>query len=523
MISLLIALSFLTFAARRILHYAQYFQQEEYDTSRFLPWIINTHSYDTRITGGLVILGVTQYFMPDHVIHLAIPPLFLWGAFMEVNPIKAGKKPLVLTSRVKRILAVTGVLTLGIAVFLYKTSWALIWILGVQALPILLALGNLLLTPYEKYTQSCLRAEAVQKLQELNPYVIAVTGSFGKTSVKHMLGHVMSNFGGTLITPGSVNTEMGIVRIIRERLEPTHKYFVVEMGAYGIGSIARLCRLTPPKLSLITAVGAAHLERFKTIEDTARAKFEIAEAAIQNGGQVLIQDSVLNSNYGGQFYKDHQSFFTTCGLEGDFQMVGNVQTPEGLETTVIYKGHEYLLKSPLYGLHHGSNVAITFGAAVMLGMNPKDVALSIQSIPQIKHRLEVKSFGDHTLIDDAFNSNPQGFQNALEILDLLGTHRKGRRILVTPGMVELGDKHDTEHHSLGTLAAQKADLMFVVKPERIPTFVEALRASGKGQDALRLVGSFGEANTWIQQNRLPNDVILLENDLPDLYEKKMRL
>src|SRR6202050_4878731 len=117
--------------------------------------------------------------------------------------------------------------------------------------------------------------------------VIAVTGSYGKTSVKHILGHVLETAAPTLITPGSVNTAMGIARVVRERLQPHHRYFVVEMGAYGPGSIRRLCALTPPKMGLVTAIGMAHYERFKTLETVAAAKFELAEAVAEQGRTLL--------------------------------------------------------------------------------------------------------------------------------------------------------------------------------------------------------------------------------------------
>src|SRR5206468_12245453 len=134
---------------------------------------------------------------------------------------------------------------------------------------------------------------AHSKLQRLNPVVIGVTGSYGKTSVKHILGHVLETAGPTLITPGSVNTAMGIARVIRERLQPHHRYLVVEMGAYGIGSIRRLCALTPPRLGIISAIGKAHYERFKSLDAVAQAKFELAEAAAGNGGSVVAAADVV--------------------------------------------------------------------------------------------------------------------------------------------------------------------------------------------------------------------------------------
>src|SRR5206468_4274303 len=146
---------------------------------------------------------------------------------------------------------------------------------------------------------------AHSKLQRLNPVVIGVTGSYGKTSVKHILGHVLETAGPTLITPGSVNTAMGIARVIRERLAPHHRYFVVEMGAYGIGSISRLCALTPPKIGIISAIGKAHYERFRSLEAVARAKFELAEAVRDNAGTIIIAADTMEFAWPRQFAEQH--------------------------------------------------------------------------------------------------------------------------------------------------------------------------------------------------------------------------
>src|ERR1700683_3694665 len=147
--------------------------------------------------------------------------------------------------------------------------------------------------------------------------VIAVTGSYGKTSVKHILGHVLETAAPTLITPGSVNTAMGIARVIRERLQPHHRYFVVEMGAYGPGSIRRLCALTPPKMGIVTAIGMAHYERFKSLEAVAAAKFELAEAVAANGGKTIAAADVLAFAAPRRFAAAHPDLLLAVGSEAN--------------------------------------------------------------------------------------------------------------------------------------------------------------------------------------------------------------
>jgi UDP-N-acetylmuramoyl-tripeptide--D-alanyl-D-alanine ligase len=353
--------------------------------------------------------------------------------------------------------------------------------------------------------------------------VIAVTGSYGKTSVKHILGHVLETAAPTLITPGSVNTAMGIARVIRERLQPHQRYFVVEMGAYGPGSIRRLCELTPPKMGIVTAIGMAHYERFKSLETVAEAKFELAEAAAAQGGTVIANADVLEFAAPQRFAAAHPDTFLTVGETGAGVVIAAIrQDLDGLAVTVGWQGRAYELRAPLFGLQQGKNLALAFAAACTLGLAPEDVVASLRSLPQIAHRLEVKREPNGaTLIDDAYNSNPVGFAAALDVLDLLRAPG-GRRILVTPGMVELGAAHDDEHRRIGRLAASHVDVLVAVAPHRVAPLAESFREAAPEAEIVSCPG-FAEAQAWMTRNVVAGDVVLLENDLPDLLEQKLRL
>lgn len=524
MMNFIISLTFFVFAIRRLLSYLHFYQQEEYGPRRFLRWIWTRHNFDKRLSGVIIALSILQVFIPRNIVSFGLMAAFIVFALLEKNPLHLAKKPLVLTGRAKRLLGFAGIImAVIIAAITSHGHFAILWLIPIHTIPFVLMITTILLRSYETRVNKSFRDEAVKKLSDINPFIIGVTGSYGKTSVKHILGHILQNYADTLITPGSVNTEMGIVRIIREHLKLQHKFFIVEMGAYGIGSISRLCALTPPKLSIITAIGAAHYERFKSLEDTAQAKFEIAESTLKQQGKIIVHENALESSYAREFYRDHQNSFVTCGLNDELKIAGSKQTKTGLEIDVIWQGRKYKLLPPLYGLHHVDNVVLAFVAAIHVGMPPEDVILSIQTLPQIKHRLEVKSLGSNILIDDAFNSNPLGFQGALDVLDMFGKDT-GRRILVTPGMVELGDKHDEEHARLGKIAAATTDIALIVMPERIPSFIKAYQNNMNiEKQKIIEVRSFYEANDWISQNRCPGDVVLLENDLPDIYEKKMNI
>jgi UDP-N-acetylmuramoyl-tripeptide--D-alanyl-D-alanine ligase len=316
---------------------------------------------------------------------------------------------------------------------------------------------------------------------------------------------------------------MGIARVVREKLTRQHRFFICEMGAYGPGSIAALTRLAAPDLGVITAIGLAHYERFKAIERVAQAKFELAEAVVQRNGKVIVTEEVLQQPLPRQFAERHPGSVITVGMGQDcrLRIDGMRQHDKGTEVDVTWDGVPYSLRAPLFGEHQARNIAFAFGTACELGVAPEQAVIALASVPQIAHRLEVRNQpGGWTTIDDAYNSNPVGFASGLRLLASLG--EGGRRILATPGMVELGTSHDEEHAKIGALAATCVDVLLAVLPERMPTLVAAYK-KGNAQGIVVPCVSFADAQSWLGSNLRPGDVVLVENDLPDLYEKKLSL
>ncbi len=523
--SLFIALiAFLVFVYKRQLRYLHIFQQEEYDNPRFLSWIFRTHSYDKRLSLIVIVVAIAALTIgPLYIFYFALAVLFLVFSYLEPNPLQLAKKKLVLTQRANRIFRLSLVLNLVVLLELYFQSF-FFFLVCVHFIPVTLMIANMLLRPLEKSIQDKFKNEAVTKFERIQPETIAITGSFGKTSTKLVLGHILQLNTHAYFPPGSINTVMGITRMIREKMADNCKYFVTEMGAYGEGSINRLCDFTPPDHGIITAIGAAHFERFKDLETTAKAKFELATRVISRGGKVVIAEGVLNSNYAKTYVKDKREHFIIVG-EGDdvdAKIMSVEQTEKGIGIDINYNGETYSISAPIFGKHHASNISLAFVMACFIGIKPEMIKVALKSTPQIKHRLEVKSYiNGSQVIDDAYNSNPQGFRNAINLLDLLNT-KNGRKILVTPGMVELGDLHDKEHTEIGRIASEKVDITLLIKGERIPTFADAYNNSKNGAELIELP-SFEDAKAWLQENVTAADVVLLENDLPDLYEQKLTL
>lgn len=528
-----LAISFAIFCHKRLLLLLQLFQQEEYDGPRFLSYILKDFRLvDKKLSAALLIMITASYVfaIPQLIVMIVCAVDLLFFAYISQQLIiQNSKKSLVITSRVKRLLWIFYVMMAGL--FYLFACWhlqdgffGLIYlVLLIQLIPLLIVFSNIMLQPYEKIIQKSFLRQAEDKISSFSPQIIAITGSYGKTSTKHILYHILSSVAPTLTTPGSVNTQMGITRIIREKLQKEHKYFIVEMGAYGIGSIKKLCDLTPPDSGIITAVGNAHYERFKTIDNVAQAKFELNQAVAKKQGKTFVNADMVADDY----IKKYGSDLILVGqqkLADGYEIKECKQVIDGLELKIKYGRKTYKIAAPLYGSHHGGNIALAFALAHDLGIDADTIIAALKTVPQIKHRLELlKPKNAAVIIDDAYNSNPTGFNAALGILELFKKERKSRTILVTPGMVELGDLHDEKHQEIALKAAKIVDIAIVIMPHRIPSFIKTFNENKKPQQQLFEFESFVKAKEWIDNNARSGDVILYENDLPDLYENKIKL
>ncbi len=539
---IIVMLAYVAFCGKRLLTYMHVLQQEDYDNKRLFKWMKTNKAFDKRVSMSL--MGVFALIMvlyaighredmPQFILYFVIFITFVLGAYLEKDPRKSTKKRLVSTPRAKRIFIPAFIVSILLFLPYHSGILPLALILNIQALPFILMLVKLALQPFEDIIQAGYWREAQEKITDYRPQIIGITGSYGKTSVKHILGHVLSTQAPTLMTPGSVNTPMGITRVIREQLEPNHQYLVVEMGAYGPGSIERLCKLAPPNYGIITSIGHAHYERFKSLDTVAKAKFELAEAVIAKGGKTIIHERTLRFAHARALKTTYPDSFIVCGdipnpnphndkdisyiQPEDLQIEKIEQKPSGLAITLRYKNIVYSPEIPIYGTHHAHNIALVFALCVEMGISTDAIQDALATLPQIAHRLEVIRQPDGSImIDDAYNSNPIGFQSAL---NLLGTLKDSyRKILITPGMVELGLAHDEAHKKIGEAAGSICDICLVVQPARIPSFLAGFKESGSGKTLMEF-DSFQEAQNWYVRNKTNKDIVLIENDLPDMYEK----
>jgi UDP-N-acetylmuramoyl-tripeptide--D-alanyl-D-alanine ligase len=396
--------------------------------------------------------------------------------------------------------------------------------LGVYLLcPLILPLANVVMYPVEASFRRVFVNKARQTLQQANPTVIGITGSYGKTSTKEYLAHILSARYRVLATPKSYNTLMGVCIVINDELQNDYgyDYFIVEMGAYVEGEIRRICDLTHPQISIVTAVGPQHLERFGSIEKTAKAKYEIIEALPQDGIGIFNWDNpYVRAMYERGFPDtrlavswDNAAHATQLRfLARDIK-----ETVNGMEFEVVdtqfRESHGFTTK--LVGRHNITNILLATAAARHLGMSLVEIAMRVATLEPAEHRLQRKTLaGGITVIDDAYSANPVGAQNALDVLAL---YQKGRRVLITPGIVELGPLHEQENRKLGQRAAQVCTDIVLVGIEQTAPIQRGIQDIGFEAEHLHIFDTREETIAWFQRELKAGDTVLFLNDLPDTY------
>jgi UDP-N-acetylmuramoyl-tripeptide--D-alanyl-D-alanine ligase len=288
------------------------------------------------------------------------------------------------------------------------------------------------------------------------------------------------------------------------------------MGAYFKGSINKLCKFVNPKHGIITAIGQAHYEYFKTQEIVASTKFELGEYVTKNKGTLII-----NANQIEEKFIPNNMPLVRVGRNSDIYFSNVVQTKDGLSLKFHNKDNIYQVDTKIYGIHQATNIVLAIEMALQLGMPINTILSTLKTLPQVNHRLEVlRRENGVIIIDNAYNSNFDGFKSGLELLQTLDN---GRKILITPGMVELGKLHDKLHYEIGKFAGERVDIVIVILPKRIKTFIKGFNETCKKETQLIEIKSFKEAQKWMNDNLKTGDVVLLENDLPDIYETNINL
>jgi UDP-N-acetylmuramoyl-tripeptide--D-alanyl-D-alanine ligase len=508
------------------------YQLEEYDAARLVRWVFATpkylwhRAYAVAIglgSAGIVVAAVNQ-------IGWAIP-VAAGVATLGANTIwswPAEKKPLVRTARARRLIATARAITTLLAAAsvveygLDERGYVLGALVVLSSLlgALILILANIVLWPYELRSRADFRHSAAKKIAALAPTVVAVAGSYGKTTTKRLIAQAVDVNGDTLPTPKSFNTLLGLTKTINDELQPTHKVFIAEMDAYNPGEIKTMCDLVGPSISVLASVGPMHLERFKSLDRIADALFEVV-TGLRDGGVAVIHVGSDAENAAAE--RSRQEGYRTItygadpGFETDVMATDIVLSIDGTRFTVTWNGKQIKreLFVPLLGRHQALNATAALIVTSELGRDLDAAVAALANAAIVEHRLQViPSSNGVTVIDDSFNANPVGVHNALEILQALDVKK---RILVTPGIVELGSLEYDENRRYGEHAGRVCDELIVVQARTTPALLEGARKAELQAEHIHVVGTLDEATGAIGRLAGPGDVVLFANDLPDTY------
>ena len=377
---------------------------------------------------------------------------------------------------------------------------------------------NITNKPIEKCIFLYYKRQALKKLKSMsNMDVIGITGSYGKTSSKNILSDILNIKYNAFPTPKNFNTTYGMINAINNYLDKFNDLFIAEMGAFKCGEIKEICDLLHPKYGILTRIGTAHLESFVSRENIQKGKFELIESLPSDGVGILNGDDEYQLNY----KLKNKVKIIWIGIDNkDVDVYADNIKLSNTGTTfdVHFKGYKkkYHFETKLLGKANIYNILAGIALGDYLKISKEDLIRGVKKVNSIEHRLELKKMGNINIIDDAYNSNPVGSKMALDVLNLC----PGKKIIVTPGMIELGSEQYNLNFEFGREIAKVCDEVILIgKAQTKPIYdgllkekydIKHVHILNDVKKAFPLINSLSEGETYA----------LLENDLPDIFNEK---
>lgn len=502
-------------------------QQNWYnDGNRYIDWILKNPK---KVFVGLDVFYILFFF--GKLIDTEIL-LFLFFAFSLMVVVttyqhireEQVKKPLVVTKRVRRLIYTTillyGIIYLLIGIFFKRTNlylyFAFLGILGYFHY-FVIWLVNMINKPVEKYVFYYYKRKAILKLKSMNDMpVIGITGSYGKTSSKNILADILNVKYNAFPTPKNFNTTYGMINTINNYLDKFSDYFIAEMGAFKTGEIKEICDLVHPKYGILTKVGTAHLESFGSRENIQKGKFELIESLPSDGIGILNADDSYQKSY--RLKNNCKIVWIGIENEADVQATNIKLSYKGTSFDVIFKGEKekFHFETRLLGKANVYNILAGIALGKNLGISIEQLMLGVKRINAVEHRLELKKYGNINLIDDAYNSNPDGSKMAVEVLGMM----PGKKIIVTPGMIELGPDEYQYNQTFGEQIAGIVDEAILIGEKQTKAIYEGLIRKKFPKEHIHILNDVKLAFPLMQKLAEKETYVLLENDLPDIFNEK---
>lgn len=486
-----------------LLFYMHMFQLNSYFFKKYTRWI--------KANIKKVLIRTLEVLIPFLILFIEndackIISMILLAISIIINiPKSKAKIPLKFTSRVIRMF-ITQIIIIAICGIIFNNhiTYAILNIISF----FLCIIANIINYPIEYSIRKYYISDAKKILKNMpNLTVIGVTGSYGKTSVKNFLVKTLSAKYEVLTTPKNYNTTMGVVKTIRQELKPIHQIFICEMGATKVGDIKEICDIVNPKIGIITSIGPQHLESFKSIDNVIKTKFELYDSVNKNGGITFL-------NYDNEYIaKQEKSNILTYGINNeklDYNAYNLYSSSQGLS----FKIKDVEFRTNLIGKHNIVNITGAIAVANYLEIPLERLVSRIKEIKSVEHRLQLIPHGNLNIIDDAYNANPVSSKSAIDTL----SEFEGIKIIVTPGLIELGENSKKFNNEFGEYMCDTCDYIFIVNSTVSKYVLEGINSKNYNKDKLFTVDTPQEAVSKVTNMGLDAKVtILLENDLPDNY------
>lgn len=503
----------------RLRYELQMMQQNSYRNERYTKWLRSDLKNINRVM-ILFAFVASCLFYDNLYVKILLAVFSLGGIYFEL--VRKYKKTLVYTNRAVRLYISASLISLLLLVFTFLAGGHIGCLLSLSLLLnvfsfVIIQVANIINAPVESSINKGYYNDAKRILdQNKQLIIIGITGSYGKTSTKHYLHRILSEKYNVLMTPGSYNTTLGVIRTIRENLKPFHEIFIVEMGAKQPGDIKEICDLVHPTIGILTSVGEQHLESFKSIENVQKTKFELIDSLPKDGLAVLNADFeyIISRNVTNV---ENKAYYSFSDPSVNYFIENIHYSNQGTDFTVKEQdGSTNTFSTKIVGKHNLSNILAGIIVARHLNIDVNPIKYAVSHIEQVEHRLNIRyTPGGITIIDDAFNSNPNGAEMALEVLK---GFQSGQRIVVTPGMIELGDKQFEYNCKFGKQIADSADYAIIVGEYNKEAIFKGLKDTDFDEKNIYLATSFNDAVKHLGAKLTKGDVVLYENDLPDTFK-----
>lgn len=488
----------------------QILQQEHYLLKGYISYTKKYYFKDKNnlyLFAHLLFIPFLNYFVVQVVFIVTASLLYYYQKPLIVKKLK-------FTLRIRRLyfthltlIVITYTLVMMKVSFIHLTQVTLISLI---LAPVHLLLAYVVNWPAEYLISLMYIYKAKRKLNKMSAQVIAITGSYGKTTTKNIIYELLKNKFMTTMSPASYNTPMGLCRTINYFARKNDEVLVLEMGATHKGDIKELVNFIKPNYAIITEIGPQHLETFKNIDNIINEKFNIVNG-LDGGIAILNYDNEYIRNY--PLNEKIKIISIAIDNPADFYAENIKYSHQGLSFNIIGPKTNINIETSLLGRHNIYNILLSIALIKSVDyfsqvVNDEEIIYILKNIKPVPHRLSTYNFGELSIIDDAFNSNFKGFVNALEILKM----SKSPRILITPGIVEMGNLEFDANKSLATFIAQSCEVVYLVDNPSARAIKEGLLELGF--DQFVVVKSFKEAyNDSVENNK--EGTILIENDLTD--------